>query len=104
MTKSIFSIAVFLLLFPLTVKSQVFKSITVDTVFSETISIRALSFLNDKLYFAGNKSRVGFLSLNAEKSKTMVVTDSTLYEFRSLATNGKNVFALSIGNPAPLVS
>ena len=102
MTKSIFSLAVFLLLFPLTVKSQVFKSITVDTVFSETISIRALSFLNDKLYFAGNKSRVGFLSLNAEKSKTMVVTDSTLYEYRSLATNGKNVFALSIGNPAQL--
>jgi photosystem II stability/assembly factor-like uncharacterized protein len=102
MTKSILFVTIFLLLFPLTVKSQVFKSVTVDTVFSETISIRTLSFLNDKLYFAGNKSRVGFISVNAEKSKTLVVTDSTLYEYRSLATNGKYIFALSIGNPAQL--
>ena len=102
MTKSIFPVAIFLLLFPLTVKSQVFKSVTVDTVFSETMSIRALSFLNNKLYFAGNKSRVGFISVNGEKNKTMVVTDSTLYEYRSLATNGKYIFALSIGNPAQL--
>jgi photosystem II stability/assembly factor-like uncharacterized protein len=102
MTKSILSVAIFLLLFPLTVKSQVFKSVTVDTVLTETISIRVLSFLNDKLYFAGNKSRVGFISLNGEKNKTMVVTDSTLYEYRSLTTNGKYVFALSIGNPAQL--
>jgi photosystem II stability/assembly factor-like uncharacterized protein len=102
MTKSILSVTIFLLLFPLTVKSQVFKSVTVDTVFSETISIRALSFLNNKLYFAGNKSRVGFISVKGEKSKTMVVTDSTLYEYRSLATNGKYVFALSIRNPAQL--
>lgn len=102
MTKSILPVAVFLLLFPLTVKAQVFKSVAVDTVFSETISIRALSFLNDTLYFAGNKSRVGLISLEAEKNKVMVVTDSTLYEYRSLATNGKYVFALSIGNPAKL--
>jgi len=65
MTKSILPVAVFFLLFPLTVKAQVFKSVTVDTVFSETISIRALSFLNGTLYFAGNKSRVGFISLEA---------------------------------------
>ena len=102
MTKSILPVAVFLLLFPLTVKAQVFKSVAVDTVFSETISIRALSFLNDTLYFAGNKSRVGFISLDAERNNAMVVTDSTLYEYRSVATNGKHVFALSIGNPAKL--
>lgn len=102
--KKIFFTAVVFFLGLTKISSQTFKSIEIDTLFNEGISIRALTFLDDKLYFAGSKSTVGYITI-AEFGKlqeTVTVLDSISYEYRSIATNGKSIFALSIGNPARL--
>ncbi|WP_284652995.1 WD40/YVTN/BNR-like repeat-containing protein [Flavobacterium terrisoli] len=81
--------------------SQSFQSIKIDTVFNDEISIRALTIFGDKVYFAGNKKKVGYISIS-DKQKTEIVNNSLSDECRSLAVNGENVFVLSINNPARL--
>jgi photosystem II stability/assembly factor-like uncharacterized protein len=85
-------------------KAQTFYSVSIDTVLKDKISIRAIVLADGKIYFAGDKSRLGYIifpkderTINAE-----IVSDTLVYDYRSLATNGKDLFALSIGNPARL--
>lgn len=83
------------------VNSQTFKSVVIDTVFEEKISVRALTIFEDKVYFGDNKSGVSFIHVS-DKIHASMIGDTIQYEYRSLATNGKDIFALSIGNPARL--
>jgi len=84
--------------------SQDFKSVVIDTIFNKKISIRALTVFEDKVYFAGDKSRVGFIRISKQNNviNEALVRDTIQYEYRSLSTNGNGVFALAIGNPARL--
>lgn len=84
--------------------SQAFQSIKIDTILSEKISIRAIALFEDRVYFAGDKSRVGFIRIPKRESEIneALVRDTVQYEYRSLAINGQDVFALAIGNPARL--
>lgn len=103
--KKSFCISLFFFLFILSkVNSQTFQSVTIDTILNDKISIRAITIVEDKVYFSGDKSRIGYVQTpkrEGEIDKT-IVTDTLQYEYRSLATNGKYFFALSIGNPAKL--
>ncbi|MBP6558370.1 MAG: oxidoreductase [Flavobacterium sp.] len=85
-------------------KAQTFQSVKIDTILMDKISIRAISVADGKIYFAGDKSRVGYVLCPKDESmiNTEIVSDTLVYEYRSLATNGKDIFALSIGNPARL--
>ncbi|MFN3969466.1 oxidoreductase [Flavobacterium sp.] len=86
------------------VNSQTFQSVIIDTILKDKISIRAISVAEGIIYFAGDKSRVGYVLYPRDASliNAEIVSDTLVYEYRSLATNGKEVFALSIGNPARL--
>ncbi|APZ47283.1 oxidoreductase [Polaribacter reichenbachii] len=71
----------------------------------DSTSIRAIKVVDtEKVYYAGSKGNVGFktdkdVSLNALNIK---YKDSIIPNFRSVAFNGDDYFALSIGNPALL--
>lgn len=86
------------------VQSQTFQSVKIDTVFSEKISIRALIISDGKVYFAGDRGRVGFLKIQKSTNEIneFLVRDTLQYEYRSIAVNHDGIFALSIGNPAQL--
>lgn len=93
--------------FQMTLKSQVvkgniaFKSVRIDTLFQDNISIRSVVIDKDRIWYAGNNSRFGFFDL-----KTMVRNEREIskqrskLEFRSMAQNDQNIFLLSIANPA----
>ena len=104
MRKLFFIRYVFFLFFVANVNAQTFQSVTIDTVLKDKISIRAISVAQGKIYFAGDKSRVGYVLYPKDESRinAEIVRDTLVYEYRSLATNGKDIFALSIGNPARL--
>lgn len=93
----------FLFLVP-NVNSQTFQSVAIDTVLKDKISVRAISVAEGIIYFAGDKSRVGYVLYPKDASmiNAEIVSDTLVYEYRSIATNGNEVFALSIGNPARL--
>lgn len=81
--------------------SQSFQSVSVDTLLNEKISIRAIAVLDDKVYFAGNQSKLGFVPIS-KKQKAEIVTNTLSAECRSLAVANENIFTLSINNPARL--
>jgi len=81
----------------------VFKSIKIDTLFQDNISIRAIVIDKNKIWYAGNNSRFGFYDLTTKlKTERTIVSQSSTLEFRSMAQNAQNVFLLSIANPALL--
>jgi photosystem II stability/assembly factor-like uncharacterized protein len=104
MKNKLFLPTVFFLFFVANAQAQTFQSVQVDTILKDKISIRAISVATDKVYFAADKSRVGYVLFPKDASmiNAEIVSDTLVYEYRSLATNGKDFFALSIGNPARL--
>ena len=77
------------------------KVAKLDTLISDQISIRALSLSNNKVYYGGNQSRVGYKSLlDASKFERKIQYDSLVFEFRSCGVTKDYAFFLNVGNPA----
>ena len=81
-------------------------TITVQAFKMDSVSIRAIQVVNaHKVIYAGSNGDVGFFS---DEEKTALPSikisfqDTIRPNFRSIASNGKAIFALSIGNPALL--
>ena len=77
--------------------------VQIDTLFSDSISIRAILVDKNKVWFAANKNRFGYYDLNKKsKVQNSIFNDSLTLEFRSIAQTTQNIFILSVGNPALL--
>ncbi|MEI7510256.1 MAG: oxidoreductase [Flavobacterium sp.] len=84
-------------------KSLFFNEIKVDTLLNGRISIRAITVSNDKVWYAADKSRIGFLSFDkSKKMERSINKDSLPLEFRSISQTSTAIFALNVGNPALL--
>lgn len=84
-------------------KTTFFTSIKIDTLLKDKISIRPIAVSSDKVWYAADKNRVGFLSLiDANKMERTINKDSLKIEFRSIAQTSNSVFVLNVGNPALL--
>lgn len=83
---------------------KAFKSIIVDTILNDKISIRALLIDKHKVWYVADKSRVGYYDLKTLISlqKTIAGTDEKL-EFRSITQNSKAIFFANVGNPATII-
>lgn len=78
-------------------------SVTVDTLFKDKISIRAILVDKNKVWYAADKNRFGFYDLNTKnKSERKITKDTLQLEFRSIAHTSDAVFVLSVANPAVL--
>ena len=80
-----------------------FTSVIIDTLFKDQISIRAISIDKNKVWYGGDNSRFGYYDLDKkEKFEEHIYRDTLNLEFRSIAQNSKNIYLLSVGNPALL--
>ncbi len=79
-----------------------FTSVQIERVFTDSLSIRAITPLDENaVWFAANNGRVGLIDGATPKLATIHYEDSIL-AFRSIAKTSKAVFVLSIANPAVL--
>ena len=82
--------------------SKGFSSVTITEVFSDSLSIRAIApITKDKIWFAANNGRIGFID-NKSPKITSIKYEDTLLSFRAISATKDAVFVLSIGNPAVL--
>lgn len=82
-----------------------FTSIQIDTLFQDKISIRAISIDKNKIWYGADNSRFGYYDLDKkEKFEEHIYRDTLKLEFRSIAQTSKDIFLLSVGNPALLYS
>ena len=79
---------------------QSFSLVEIETVYEDSLSIRAISPISDdRVWFAANNGRVGLIDGDVPKLATVKYED-TLLHFRSIAINTNSVFVLSIASPA----
>lgn len=87
------------------ISPRVIESVQIQEFKIDSTSIRAIISLDiDKVAYAGSNGEIGFF-WEMEKPKPVYFLkhqDSIKPHFRSLAFNGTDYFALSIGNPALL--
>jgi photosystem II stability/assembly factor-like uncharacterized protein len=77
-------------------------NIAIDTLLQDKISIRALVLDNDKVWYAADQSRFGYIDLNSNQKKEIKILSEKNIEFRSIAQTEKYVLILNVGNPALL--
>jgi len=78
-----------------------FSTVIIDTLLEDKISIRAIAIANDKVYYAANKSRVGYINLkDYSKFERKINKDSLDLEFRSIAVTTNAVYVVNVANPA----
>ena len=81
----------------------VFQGISIDTLLTDSISVRAILVASDTVWYAANDGKYGYLNLNSKKAFSGHVAKDTLaLEFRSIASTKKHVFILNVANPALL--
>lgn len=80
-----------------------FASATVDNIFTDSISLRAILIDSGKIWYAGNKGKYGYFDLNNKKDFNGHIAKDTLkLEFRSIAKTASHLFILNVGTPALL--
>ena len=66
-------------------KTTFFTSVKIDTLLKDKISIRPIVVTSDKVWYAADKNRVGFLSLvDANKMERTINKDSLKIESKML--------------------
>ncbi len=82
---------------------QKITSVKVDTLYQNSISIRAIVIDNNKVWFASNRNLFGYVDLATKRIFEQKIHQDTLHlEFRSIAQTTKSIFILNVGNPALL--
>lgn len=80
-----------------------FTNVKVDTLLKEIISIRPITVSQEKVWYAANRNKVGFVSLtDGTKMQRQINKDTIKMEFRSIAQTSTSIFVLTIANPALL--
>lgn len=82
---------------------QNFTSVVIKEIHTDTISCRAISIIENELWFAGSKGKYGSIDLETNQIfKGRIKKDSIFPEFRSIAITKEGTFILSVANPALL--
>ena len=85
-------------------KYQPFTSVSVTPVYEDSVSIRAITFLDSKtLAFAGSRGVFGTVDIANQKVRANIQRyDTIVPSFRAVGHTSQDFFMLSIGNPALL--
>lgn len=82
-----------------------FTGVVIDTLHSDTMSVRAIVVETDKVWYATDKGNYGFCSYNDTPDfKGELKQDAIPLHFRGIAQNRKRVFIASTEKPAVLYS
>ncbi|WP_417444811.1 WD40/YVTN/BNR-like repeat-containing protein [Joostella sp.] len=80
-----------------------YTDVSVEEVFNDSISIRAITLMQGSVGFAGSNNTFGIYNIADDKVITQKMNqDSLSIEFRAVASTNSDFYMLSIGNPALL--
>lgn len=86
-----------------TEKQNSFSAVEIESLYSDSLSIRAIEIMGNSLAFAANKGTFGSIDLASGKVRTNIQKyDTILPEFRAVAHTSSDFFMLSVANPALL--
>ncbi|MFC3161522.1 hypothetical protein SAMN05443633_101621 [Chryseobacterium arachidis] len=77
--------------------SQQIKSI--ETIFNDKISIRAIELYDNKVWYSGTDSKFGFVDLKNSKNQKQIKLSEKKLQFRTLGQNKDSFYAINIESP-----
>ncbi|WP_276167222.1 WD40/YVTN/BNR-like repeat-containing protein [Zobellia alginiliquefaciens] len=84
-------------------KNQPFTSVEIETIYEDSVSIRAIEIMGNSLGYAGSNGIFGSVDLATGKVRESIQKyDSITPEFRAIAHTSTDFFMISIANPALL--
>jgi len=84
-------------------KKTPFSSVAIESIFEDSLSIRAIELMGKSVAFAANKGTFGTVDITSGKVRSNIEKYHTVVpEFRSIAANATDFFMLSVANPALL--
>ncbi|MFH6605116.1 WD40/YVTN/BNR-like repeat-containing protein [Maribacter algicola] len=84
-------------------KRPPFSSVEIETLYEDSLSIRAIELMGNSLAFAANRGTFGTIDLSSGKVRANVQKfDTIVPEYRAVAHNATDFFMLSVANPALL--
>ena len=84
-------------------KKLPFSAVEIETLYSDSLSIRAIELMGTSLAFAANKGTFGSIDLLTGKVRVNVEKyQTTIPEFRAVAHTSTDFFMLTVENPALL--
>ena len=87
----------FFILFSVFMMSQ---KISIDTLLTDNISIRAIQIWDGKVWYSGTDSKFGFVDIRDKNKRKQVRLSGKKLQFRTLAQNKNSFFAVNIESPA----
>jgi photosystem II stability/assembly factor-like uncharacterized protein len=102
-----FFLSIFLCVLCISCKKNIpkldYKKVFLETIYEDSISIRAILLEDNYLWFSGNNGKYGKIDLSKKLTlNKKIVKDTLQLEFRSIAQTNDAIFILSVGNPALL--
>ena len=98
-----FLLIVFMISCSESVQPITFSSVNIETVYSDSLSIRAIELMGNSLAFGANKGTFGTIDLTTGKVRTNIEKYHTsVPAFRAVAHTSTDFFMLSIESPALL--
>lgn len=80
-----------------------FSSVTIENIYQDSLSIRAIDIVGNTLRYAANKGTFGNIDLRSGKVMEGIEKYHTsIPEFRAITHNSTDFFMLSVGSPALL--
>jgi len=76
------------------------QKFTVDTLLTDKISIRAIQLWDGKVWYTGTDSKFGYVNIKDKSDKKQIKLSDKKLQFRTLAQNKKNFYAINIESPA----
>lgn len=76
------------------------QKFTIDTLLTDKISIRAIQLWDGKVWYAGTDSKFGYVNLKEKSDKKQIKLSEKKLQFRTLAQNKQNFYAINIESPA----
>lgn len=73
---------------------------SVETIFSDKISIRALELYNNKVWYTGTDSKFGYVDLKNYKEQKQIKLSEGKLQFRTLAQDKTSFYTINIESPA----
>src|SRR5690606_23119499 len=82
---------------------KTFTEVEVETIFTDSVSIRAIELMGSSVAFAGTGGYFGiYNSAEGRPKLNRQMKDSLYPEFRAVASTSNDFFMLSVANPALL--
>lgn len=76
------------------------QKLSFETLLNDEISIRAIQVDKDKVWYAGSKSKLGYVNLENSLDKKQIILSDKKLEFRTLAQDKNAFYAINIESPA----